>query len=155
MQYPQLVLGMLGIFTYVGVEVAVGSNLGELLKRPEFGSHAASEATPYIMMYWGSLMIGRWTGAIAAFNFNKAKRQLLQVVVPIIAFGILILIIYLSNYKVAALFYYIVCVLILIIAFFLSGNKPARTLLLFSVMGVIAMIIGLMTTGTIGQSMRS
>ena len=27
MQYPQLVLGMLAIFTYVGVEVAIGCNL--------------------------------------------------------------------------------------------------------------------------------
>ena len=36
MQYPQLVLGMLGIFVYVGVEVAIGSNLGELLKQDEF-----------------------------------------------------------------------------------------------------------------------
>ena len=32
MQYPQLVLGMLAIFTYVGVEVTIQSNLGELLK---------------------------------------------------------------------------------------------------------------------------
>ena len=37
MKYPQLVLGMLAIFTYVGVEVTVGSNLGELLKQ-EFES---------------------------------------------------------------------------------------------------------------------
>src|SRR5690606_24986846 len=64
MQYPQLVLGMLAIFVYVGVEVAIGSNLGELLKQDAFGAHEASEATPYIIMYWGSLMIGRWTGAI-------------------------------------------------------------------------------------------
>ncbi|HEY8389041.1 MAG TPA: MFS transporter, partial [Parasegetibacter sp.] len=53
MQYPQLVLGMLSIFVYVGVEVAVGSNLGELLKQEEFGGLQASEATPYIAMYWG------------------------------------------------------------------------------------------------------
>ena len=32
MKYPQLVLGMLAIFTYVGVEVTIQSNLGELLK---------------------------------------------------------------------------------------------------------------------------
>ena len=32
MKYPQLVLGMLAIFIYVGVEVTIGSNLGELLK---------------------------------------------------------------------------------------------------------------------------
>jgi len=149
MKYPQLVLGMLGIFTYVGVEVAVGSNLGELLRQKEFGSLAASEATPYIMMYWGSLMIGRWTGAIGAFELKKTTKQLLQVIVPIIAFGILILIIYLSNYKVEALYYYIVCVLVLIAAFFMSKNKPAQTLLIFSLLGVAAMVIGLFTTGTV------
>ncbi|MGZ3836377.1 MAG: MFS transporter, partial [Mucilaginibacter sp.] len=31
MKYPQLVLGMLGIFTYVGVEVTIQSNMGALL----------------------------------------------------------------------------------------------------------------------------
>lgn len=149
MQYPQLVLGMLGIFVYVGVEVAVGSNLGELLKQKDFGSLSASEATPYIMMYWGSLMIGRWTGAISAFDLKKSTRQLLQVIVPLIAFGILILIIYLSNYKVQALFYYVVCVLILIVAFYYSRNQPAKTLLVFSIIGAIAMAIGLFTTGTV------
>ena len=37
MRYPQLVLGMLGIFTYVGVEVTIASNMAELLRQPEFG----------------------------------------------------------------------------------------------------------------------
>ena len=32
MKYPQLVLGMLAIFIYVGVEVTIGSNLGGYLK---------------------------------------------------------------------------------------------------------------------------
>jgi MFS transporter, FHS family, L-fucose permease len=148
MKYPQLVLGMLAIFVYVGVEVAVGSNLGELLKQKEFGSLSASQATPYIMMYWGSLMIGRWTGAIGAFELKKGTKQLLQVVVPIIAFGILILIIYLSDYDVKALYYYIVCVAVLIVAFFISKDKPARTLLIFSLLGVAAMVVGLLTTGS-------
>lgn len=149
MRYPQLVLGMLGIFTYVGVEVAIGSNLGELLRQKEFGSLSASEATPYIMMYWGSLMIGRWTGAVSAFNFSKTTKQLLQVVVPLIAFGILILIIYLNDYNVKALYYYIVCVLVLIVAFFLSKDKPVQTLLIFSLLGVTAMVIGLLSSGTV------
>jgi FHS family L-fucose permease-like MFS transporter len=149
MRYPQLVLGMLGIFTYVGVEVTVGSNLGELLKQQEFGSLAASESTPYIMMYWGSLMIGRWCGAIGAFNFAKSKKVLLQIVVPLVAFALLIGIIFLSKYKVDDLFYYVVCVLVLIIGFYFSKDKPVQTLLIFSLLGVAAMIIGLLTTGTI------
>jgi len=149
MQYPQLILGMLGIFVYVGVEVAIGSNLGELLRQPAFGSHAASEATPYIGMYWGSLMIGRWTGAINAFNLSRQIKQFLQFIVPLVAFGILIVINSLAGYDMTPLYYYVVCVLIQIIAFFISNHKPARTLLIFSLVGVVAMIIGLLGTGKI------
>lgn len=149
MQYPQLVLGMLAIFVYVGVEVAIGSNLGELLRQKSFGALAASEATPYIGMYWGSLMIGRWTGAINAFNLSKNTKQILQFIVPLVAFGILIGINTLAQYDMKPLYYYIVCVLIQIAAFYISNNKPARTMLIFSLLGVIAMIIGLMATGTV------
>ena len=44
MQYPQLVMGMIAIFVYVGMEVTVQSNMGALLRQPEFGGlneHAA------------------------------------------------------------------------------------------------------------------
>ncbi|HTB99943.1 MAG TPA: hypothetical protein VK705_04630 [Ferruginibacter sp.] len=149
MQYPQLVLGMLGIFAYVGVEVTIGSNLSELLKQPEFGAHASSEAAPYISMYWGSLMIGRWAGALTAFNFSKKTRNILQFVVPLIAFAIIIGINTLAKYDMTPLYYYVLCVLIQMLAFYISKNKPARTLLMFSLLGVTAMLIGIFTTGTI------
>jgi FHS family L-fucose permease-like MFS transporter len=86
MQYPQLVLGMLAIFTYVGVEVAIGSNLGELLKLPEFGSMQSSDISPYVSMYWGSLMIGRWAGAISVFNLKGTNKTLALIVITLIAF---------------------------------------------------------------------
>jgi FHS family L-fucose permease-like MFS transporter len=149
MQYPQLILGMLAIFVYVGVEVAIGSNLGELLKQEEFGALSASEATPYIGMYWGSLMIGRWTGAINAFNLSQRTKSILQFVVPLVAFGILILINTLAKYDMTPLYYYVFCVFIQIAAFFLSNHKPARTMLIFGLLGVVAMLVGLFTTGQI------
>ena len=70
-------------------------------------------------------------------------------IVPLVAFALLILIIYLSDYNVKALFYYVVCVLVLIAGFFMSKEKPATTLLVFSLLGVVAMIVGLLTTGSI------
>ena len=70
MRYPQLVLGMLGIFVYVGVEVTIVSNFSELLKQPAFGGYQSSQVAPFISMYWGSLMIGRWTGAISVFDLK-------------------------------------------------------------------------------------
>lgn len=149
MQYPQLVLGMLAIFTYVGVEVAIGSNLGELLKLPNFGGHQSSSIAPYISMYWGSLMIGRWAGAISVFHLNNIKKTLALIVVPLIAFGVIIGVNTLAQKDMTPLYYYVVCVVLQIIAFFISKDKPARTLTIFSIFGVVAMLIGLFSTGTV------
>ena len=149
MQYPQLILGMLAIFTYVGVEVAVGSNLGDLLGQEAFGKLATSETAPYISMYWGSLMIGRWAGAISVFNLSDQWKKLALIVVPLIAFGVVIGVNEASGKSMEALYFYGVCVLVQIIAFFISKDKPARTLFVFGVFGMLALLIGLFTTGII------
>lgn len=149
MQYPQLVLGMLAIFTYVGVEVAIGSNLGELLKLDSFGGLQSSEIAPYISMYWGSLMIGRWTGAISVFNLSKIKKTIAMIIVPLIAFGVILGVNIISGKDMRPLYFYIICVVLQIGAFFLSKDRPARTLTIFGVFGIIAMLTGLFSTGTI------
>ena len=149
MKYPQLLYGMLAIFIYVGVEVGIGSNLSELLKQDSFGGLSTSEATPYVAMYWGSLMIGRWTGAIAVFNLKPSTKLILQFVIPFIAFLIIIVISKLAGYDMQPLYYYVICVLIQAVAYYFSKEKPARTLLIFSVIGVAAMIVGVTNSGTI------
>jgi len=71
MKYQQLILGMLGIFLYVGVEVTIDNNFGALLKTPGYLTEKGlldSEISKYVSLYWGSLMIGRWTGAIGFFE---------------------------------------------------------------------------------------
>lgn len=149
MQYPQLILGMIAIFVYVGVEVAIGSNLGDLLHQPEFGGYSSSEIAPYISMYWGSLMIGRWAGAISAFNIMGAKKRLLLIIVPLIAFTVIIGVNTLANKDMTPLYFYVVCVFIQIAMFFISRDRPATTLFVFGVFGISAMLIGLFTTGTL------
>lgn len=149
MKYPQLVLGMIAILAYVGVEVAIGSNLGELLSLPEFGGHQSSDLAPYISMYWGSLMIGRWTGAISVFNLTKQQQIIATIVVPLIAFLVIIGINTVAQKDMSHLYYYVICVFIQIILFLLTKNKPALTLIIFGLFGVTAMIIGLLTTGNI------
>ncbi|MEQ1553198.1 MAG: MFS transporter [Ferruginibacter sp.] len=149
MQYPQLVLGMLAIFVYVGVEVAIGSNLGELLKQKEFGGYRSSEIAPFIAMYWGSLMIGRWTGSVAAFNFSDSTKNILKLIAPFIAFGIVMLFTSLAGHNIAPLYWYILCVAVQMAAAYLSKDRPATTLLFFGIMGVVAMLIGLFSTGTV------
>lgn len=149
MQYPQLSLGMLAIFVYVGVEVAIGSNLGELLKQKEFGEHSSSEVAPFIAMFWGSLMIGRWAGAINAFDLSKQTKMILRFIVPLVAFGVVIGLTKAAGYNVDSLYWYILCVLVQIAAFYLTNDKPALTLGVFGLLGTAAMLIGLSTTGDI------
>ncbi|MEO9022535.1 MAG: MFS transporter, partial [Ginsengibacter sp.] len=149
MRYPQLVLGMLALFLYVGTEVTIVSNLSELISKPAFGSHSTSEAALFISMYWGSLMIGRWVGSISAFEFKPSTKKILTVVVPLIAFLIVLGVNALSQYNVSILYYYVICVLVQIGAFYVSKDKPARMLLIFGLLGVISMAIGIFTEGNL------
>ena len=149
MRYPQLVLGMLALFTYVGVEVTIQSNLGELLATSAFGNISGSAMAPYISMYWGSLMIGRWAGAISVFNPSNSLRKILLIVVPYIAFGVVLFVNHLSGQDVTPLYAYAAVVAFQIAGFFLGQDKPARTLMIFGLMGMIAMVIGLLTTGQV------
>lgn len=149
MQYPQLVLGMLAIFTYVGVEVSIQSNLGELLKTSAFGSLNDTQIAPYISMYWGGLMIGRWTGAITVFNPSDSLKKWLYILVPYIAFGVVLSVNAISGFEVKHLFAFAICVAIQIAGFFIGKDKPALTLKTFGLLGVLAMLIGLFTTGKI------
>ncbi len=149
MQFPQLVLGMAAIFVYVGVEVTIQSNMGALLKTPEFGSLDEKFISPYISLYWGSLMIGRWTGAVSVFNLKKTTRQLMTVVVPIVAFGIILGVNLLKGNKVDNLYLYIICVAVLIAGIFFGQEKPAKTLMTLALLAAVAMVIGMTTKGTI------
>jgi len=149
MQYPQLILGMLAIFTYVGTEVTIQSNMGSLLKTPEFGSFKESGIAPYISLYWGSLMIGRFAGAIGAFNLSKTIKYVLYVIVPFVAFGLVLLVNSITGVDVSNLYVYGFCVAILVVAFFIGKQKPVRTLSTLGVLGVIFILVGLFTTGRV------
>lgn len=149
MKYPQLILGMLAIFTYVGTEVTIQSNFGALLETKAFGSISAKDIAPYISLYWGSLMIGRWTGAIGVFDVSKSTRTVLTILVPFIAFGVVLLANYISHANIVILTPYAVCIVFLIVGFLLGKEKPIRTLSIFGLMGVAFMAIGMATTGTI------
>jgi FHS family L-fucose permease-like MFS transporter len=149
MQYPQLVLGMLAIFTYVGVEVSIQSNLGELLKTSAFGSLNDTQIAPYISMYWGGLMIGRWTGAITVFNPSNSLKKWLYILVPYIAFGVVLSVNAISGFEVKHLFAFAIFVAIQIVGFFIGKDQPSLTLKIFGILGALAMLLGLFTTGKV------
>lgn len=150
MKYPQLVMGMIAIFVYVGVEVTIQSNMGALLETPEFGGFNESQISHYISLYWGSLMIGRWTSAVTVFNLSKSTKKILTIVVPFIAFGVVLGVNYISGVDVSDLYIYAICIVVLIAANFWAQERPGKLLLVLGILGIIAMLVGLFTTGKVG-----
>ncbi len=63
-KHSHLVLGAVGIFMYVGAEVAIGSFLVNFMSQPEVGGLSESVAGRYLALYWGGAMIGRFIGAV-------------------------------------------------------------------------------------------
>jgi FHS family L-fucose permease-like MFS transporter len=148
LKYPQLVLGMVAIFVYVGVEVSIASNLGEYLNQKE--NLDSSQIAHWISLFWASMMIGRWTGAVSAFNPSKTWKPILIVLVPFFAFGVYMLINYIRGINVFNEMYpYAICIAVMIITYFMSQDKPAKMQLIYSVLGGVAMLIGLFTTGKV------
>ena len=62
-KYTHLVLGMVGIFVYVGAEVSIGSFLINYLSQPEIGNFSELLAAKYVTYYWGGAMVGRFVGS--------------------------------------------------------------------------------------------
>jgi FHS family L-fucose permease-like MFS transporter len=58
-------LGAIGIFTYVGAEVAIGSFLINYMGSHDLGSIPASTASKLVALYWGGAMVGRFIGVWA------------------------------------------------------------------------------------------
>lgn len=149
LKYPQLTLGMVAIFVYVGVEVTIQSNLGALLQMPEIKGIDHTKISHFISLYWGSLMIGRWTGALTVFNFSKTNKLMMQIITPFLAFAVIYGINYLRGSQVDDYLYYIPYICIASVLFIFSGDNPARTLLVLSLTACLMMIIGLVSTGNL------
>lgn len=92
--YPHLVLGAVGIFMYVGAEVAIGSFLVNFMGLANIAGMDEASAAPYIAYYWGGAMVGRFIGAwvmqkvpagkVLAFNGGMV---ILLVAIAIVAEG--------------------------------------------------------------------
>src|SRR6266852_1330336 len=62
-KYTHLVLGMVGIFVYVGAEVSIGSFLINYLSQRNIGNLSEVVAAKYVAYYWGGAMVGRFVGS--------------------------------------------------------------------------------------------
>jgi FHS family L-fucose permease-like MFS transporter len=62
-KHPNLVFGAIGIFVYVGAEVAIGSFLVNYFVQPDIGGLTEKVAASFVAFYWGGAMVGRFIGS--------------------------------------------------------------------------------------------
>lgn len=153
LNYSQLVLGMIGIFVYVGVEVSTAANLPEFMKQHLKTDNGlpfpTDKIAPYVSLFWASLMIGRWTSSVGAFGLGSKAASVLRFIMPYLAFGVFLLVNWIADHDLAPFSIYPVIIIALIIGDLLSRGNPARQLLIFSLFGITALIIGMLADGMV------
>lgn len=152
LKLPQVLWGALGIFIYVGVEVSVDNNLGALLKTPGYltpSGLANAEISKYISLYWGSLMIGRWAGAVAVFDLEPRARRIATIGAPFLAFAIVLIVNRFYGNAIDDLYAYAGCVAVAVGAILFGQERPMRTMLAVSSLATMAAILGVATTGRV------
>lgn len=95
-------------------------------------------------------MIGRWMGAVTIFKLSKRMRMIFSILVPYLAFAVILIVNRVSGRDVSDLYIYGVCIAVMIAANFWAQSKPAKLLMALGILGVVAMLIGLHTDGQVG-----
>jgi FHS family L-fucose permease-like MFS transporter len=145
LKFMNLKLGVLGIFFYVGGEVAVGSFIINFLAQKNIAGFTEAVSKNYLALYWGGAMIGRFLGAI---SLNKTiatgKKIVFMVLAAAVVFGVIFSIVDLSFAQIS---YFIIFIILNILAFLVGKSSPGRTLALFGSINIILLLITIFTGG--------
>jgi FHS family L-fucose permease-like MFS transporter len=92
LRYPHVVLGIIAIFMYVGGEVSVGSSIINFLGQKSVAALDAVEASKYVSLFWGGMLLGRFMGAVELSEMTKRNKQIFLAAIPAAGFIILLLV---------------------------------------------------------------
>jgi len=150
-KFRHLVLGMIAIFMYVGGEVSIGSIMISYLGLDEIAGLSENDASNYVAIYWGGLMIGRFSGAISLSKIpSKLRKYLLMFGSTILTFLIIFFAIYLkSGIGIDFILPFLLIIILNYLAFIIGKSIPQRTLLVFAVVAIVLLIVGLTSTGRV------
>lgn len=90
-RFGHLRMGALGIFLYVGAEVAIGSFLINFIGLPEITGKTESQAAHYVAYYWGGAMVGRFIGALVMRYIAAGKLLAFNALCVVLCIGLAIL----------------------------------------------------------------
>ncbi|HMD60171.1 MAG TPA: sugar MFS transporter [Opitutaceae bacterium] len=141
LRYPHVVLGALAIFMYVGGEVSIGSSIINFLGQKTVAGLDPVEASKYVALFWGGMLIGRFMGAVELGELKRATKGMLLAAIPVAAFAILCL---WRGWDITR--HYLPLLVLCWLLFQFSKALAGRTLLIFSatitLLLLVAMIFG-------------
>jgi len=142
LKYPHVMLGVVAIFMYVGGEVSIGSSIINFLGQRSVAGLDPVEASKYVSLFWGGMLIGRFMGAVELSEMKRANKQILLLAIPIVAFSVLCA---LRGWTVVRNYFPL---LVLCWALFQFGKALAgRTLLIFSAAIVVLLLMAIVFGG--------
>ncbi|MBN2667723.1 MAG: sugar MFS transporter [Bacteroidales bacterium] len=152
-----LVLGIIAIFFYVGSEVSVGTWIVELIKHKDIGGLPENEASYYLSYFWGGLMIGRLMASQSLkSDLAPVKKYLSMFVIAILVF---VFIYFATAIKyidgqfslhllaLKDVYLYAFYIALSIFAFFIGQSKPARSLVVFSIVNIVLLSTAMFSKG--------
>ena len=151
---PSVLLGMFAIFCYVGAEVSIGSIMIDYFGLEEIAGIEKSEASAYVALYWGGLMIGRFLGAVLASSSSTSAKTISVIGIPIAGFFLLAYMFSVSqdtDYTATLVLLkpYALAMLLNLGAFALGAGKPARTIGVFAIVCVALLGVAISQGGQI------
>lgn len=146
LRYSHLTLGIVGIFMYVGGEVAIGSFLVKYFE--ELRGFNEVIAAKHVGYYWGGAMVGRFIASVSLTNRSSRDKFSFMGIITIIA---LIGVYFYSGESVNTVLIVLGLIVGNCIAFVLGRSVPARTLAVFSAFVVILLLATVFTSGDIAM----
>ncbi|MES1165937.1 MAG: sugar MFS transporter [Verrucomicrobiota bacterium] len=146
LRYPHVKLGIVAIFLYVGGEVSVGSTVVSFLTEPDVAGLSKVEASTYLSLFWGGLLIGRFMGAVGLSGLAPRHKRLLLAAIPLA--GFLGFWAWRGGDVVRMYWPFLVACWVL---FQFGGSLAGRSLMLFSSMAVVLLAVAIAVGGQVAM----
>jgi FHS family L-fucose permease-like MFS transporter len=146
LKYPHVQLGVLAIFMYVGGEVSIGSTIISFLSQKSVAGLTTVEASKYVSLFWGGMLIGRFMGAVELSEMKTMNKQLFLVGIPIAAFVILTI---LRGWDVMCNYLPLLALCWLLFRF--GKALAGRTLLIFGATIVVLLAVSMVEGGKLAM----
>jgi len=145
LKHPHVILGVLAIFMYVGGEVSIGSSIINFLSQPSVAGLTAVQASKYVALFWGGMLIGRFMGSVELSEMKTLNKQLLLVALPVLGYFLYPLVGIPTELKYVPL-------LVLCWVLFQFGRALAgRTLFIFSGTIVLLLLLAMVQGGPLAM----